>query len=88
MHIFWDKVIAAKGKMFCWEIFHHAILSSRVAEYMKRGNRSAKIYFPHWHLHTKLSPRRIVFMLFLASLSLIPFLSIFAALSPEVENLK
>lgn len=26
-------------------------------------------YFPRWHLHVKLIPRRIVFVLFLASLS-------------------
>ncbi len=39
-------------------------------EYMERGSRSAQIFFPHWHLHMKLSPRRIAFMLFLASLSL------------------
>lgn len=51
-----------------------------------------RYYFPHWHLHMKLTPRRIVLELFLASLSVSHpiFFSIFAAhsLSPEVENLK
>lgn len=33
------------------------------------GTGVHRYYFPHWHLHMKLTPRRIVLELFLASLS-------------------
>lgn len=74
------------------EVFHHAILSSRV---QSEGTEVYRYFFPSWHLRMKLIPRRIVFVLFfslLASMSVSHpmFFSIFAAhtLSPEVENLK
>lgn len=92
MNLFWINLLLHGGYSILLEDISSGSFVVQGAEYMERRSGSAQIFFPHWHLHMKLILRGIVFVLFLASLSVSHpiFFSIFAAhsLSPEVENLK